>query len=172
MQFKTFILFSYDCCYYYTLLTLLIIIIFSGKAIPKNIEEPIDLITKNGIQERTLSSGANDEQVTFYLSHIQYHQNSPKWLEHLKINGTLCSLWECYSSIYFLSMFLERSWWQIWWLFISAPCRPKWCLFNWLGPWIMHASYNPQIDSYLRKTNERLLIIINNNNKWIINNVT
>ena len=76
------ILFSYDCCYYYTLL---IIIIFSGKAIPKNIEVSICLITENGIQERALSSGANDEPVTFYRSHIQYHQNSPKWLEHLKI---------------------------------------------------------------------------------------
>lgn len=46
-------------------------------------------MTETGIQERALSSGANDEPVTFYRSHIQYHQNSPKWQENLKVNVPL-----------------------------------------------------------------------------------
>lgn len=62
---------------------------FTGKTIPKNIEVTVCLITENGIQERAISSGANDEPVTFYRSHIQYHQNSPKWLEHVKVNVPL-----------------------------------------------------------------------------------
>lgn len=60
-----------------------------GKTIPKNIEVTVCLITENGIQERAISSGANDEPVTFFRSHIQYHQNCPKWLEHVKVNVPL-----------------------------------------------------------------------------------
>ncbi|KAH9391162.1 Dedicator of cytokinesis protein 3 [Tyrophagus putrescentiae] len=60
-----------------------------GKAIPKNIEVAICLITERGVQERALSAGANDEPVTFYRSAIQYHQNSPRWAEHVKVNVPL-----------------------------------------------------------------------------------
>lgn len=47
------------------------------------------LITEKGVYERAISSGANDEQVTIYRSHIQYHQNGPKWFEHIKVNVPL-----------------------------------------------------------------------------------
>ncbi|KPM11987.1 dedicator of cytokinesis protein-like protein 2, partial [Sarcoptes scabiei] len=60
-----------------------------GKTIPKNIEVSVCLITENGIQERAITTGINADPVTIYRSHIQYHQNSPKWFEHIKINVPL-----------------------------------------------------------------------------------
>ncbi|KAH9422669.1 Dedicator of cytokinesis protein 3 [Dermatophagoides pteronyssinus] len=60
-----------------------------GKTIAKNIEVSVCLITENGMQERAIYSGINADPVTIYRSHIQYHQNSPKWFEHLKINVPL-----------------------------------------------------------------------------------
>ncbi|KAH7639593.1 dedicator of cytokinesis protein-like protein 1 [Dermatophagoides farinae] len=60
-----------------------------GKTIAKNIEVSVCLITENGMQERAISSGINADPVTIYRSHIQYHQNSPKWFEHLKVNVPL-----------------------------------------------------------------------------------
>lgn len=62
---------------------------FLGKTIPKNIEVSVCLITENGIQERAITTGINADPVTIYRSHIQYHQNSPKWFEHIKINVPL-----------------------------------------------------------------------------------
>ncbi|OTF81201.1 hypothetical protein BLA29_002958, partial [Euroglyphus maynei] len=41
------------------------------------------------MQERAICSGINADPVTIYRSHIQYHQNSPKWFEHLKVNVPL-----------------------------------------------------------------------------------
>ena len=60
-----------------------------GKAIPKNIEVSTCLVTENGIQEKSISSGVNDDRVTYYRSHILYHQNCPKLGEHMKIHVPL-----------------------------------------------------------------------------------
>lgn len=57
----------------------------TGKAIPKNIEVSTCLVTENGIQDKAISSGVNDDRVTYYRSHVLYHQNSPKLCEHMKI---------------------------------------------------------------------------------------
>ncbi|CAG2166358.1 unnamed protein product, partial [Oppiella nova] len=61
-----------------------------GKTIPKNIEVSTCLVTaENGVQDRAISSGANDDRHTYYRSHVLYHQNSPKLCEHMKVDVPL-----------------------------------------------------------------------------------
>jgi len=60
-----------------------------GKAIPKNIEVSTCLVTEIGIHEKAISSGANDDKLTYYRSHVLYHQNSPKLSEQMKIHVPL-----------------------------------------------------------------------------------
>ncbi|CAG2105189.1 unnamed protein product, partial [Medioppia subpectinata] len=61
-----------------------------GKAIPKNIEVSTCLVTaENGVQDKSISAGCNDDRHTYYRSHVLYHQNSPRLSEHMKVHVPL-----------------------------------------------------------------------------------